>query len=352
MRCSRRLVSNPAPGVIYHFRRAWDALLETEGGGGGGGGGSIAAAEELPEEKRDILGLAGYDDAWACFSVCRISLQEAMRRTIVDTGQPLQEPGSLRGEAGAGAGGDRFYPVRNGVDFGDVFRDRRSGRPFLVYAIAPNTTDPSRPPVIGRDFRPGAGGYVAARLADIERCILGQRLSLAARPPPPPPLSPGADTEAGTEPRRRRVRTLDADRFGELERAHVVPAGAGRAGAAARGQPPVPLPTGVDPVDLLHAPAPPPPPRPEGRTDDDYGDLGNCLSGVLDGVFGGGDWYFDLVETGACTTCRRPLLDELRRRFPDLLDPEACLDVVVLRDRAGVEEPEATVTSRTHEIFV
>ncbi|KAK7757689.1 hypothetical protein SLS62_000066 [Diatrype stigma] len=386
---SRKLVRHAAPGVAWHFDHFWAAVEAAVGLGMKGEGSRSSSSRGFPEL------LAGVDDAVACFSACRASRLQAMRRAVVNTGQsvPLSLPQRQldRDDDDDDGDGDddewriRFRLVRNGVVFENVFQDPHQyrsgdsssssdrGRPCLVYAIAANGADPTAPPELGRDFLPfKTGGVVAARLADIERCVFGngngnggqqQRLSLTRCPP-----------------------GLDAARFRELR---LLMWWQPELGARAR-RPEANYPLHCPPASILwiyssilhsvalRARAA----RARARTgakegqqrqrgggmaeggegDGEEGGDGDdatsaeaclCPDGTKMSAYLSGAWYFGLLEMGGrCPLCRVPLVDELRRWCPELLDREGCLDVVVLRDRDSVERPEATLSSRSHEIFV
>ncbi|KAI4863949.1 hypothetical protein F4820DRAFT_353699 [Hypoxylon rubiginosum] len=255
----------------------------------------------------------------ACLATCRASRLQAARHAIVGTGQPLLCPNTRS------TGGNRVYPVRNGLVLGSVFRDRRGGgggRPCLAYAVAPNTSDRKQPPRVGEDFRPGGRTHVAARLSDVERCVFGSRLSLTTPPD-----------------------GMDKDRFQMLAwmmwwRPEL--------GHRAR-RPEANHPWHMTPGSILyiysmilhHL---------VGARKEDYPRLPECLKGERDAVYSRGDWYMTLVREGKCHMCRRPLMDDLRANFSELLDGDGCIDVVVIRDRRSVEEPELTNLLRSHEI--
>ncbi|XXH04501.1 hypothetical protein Hte_010917 [Hypoxylon texense] len=258
----------------------------------------------------------------ACRATCRASRLQAARHAVASTRRPLLYPNTQS------TGGNRVYPVRNGFVLGSVFRDPRGGgRPCLVHAVAPNLSDRKQPPrVVGGgdgDFRPGPRTHVAARLADIERCIFGARLSLAA-------LSPEG---------------MDSDRFQALAwRMWWRP----EQGHRAR-RPEANHPWHMTPGSILHIYSMALH-HLVGARKEDYPRLPDCLKGERDAMYSRGDWYMTLVREGKCHMCRRPLMDDLRTDFPELLDDDGCIDIIVIRDRKGIEEPELTNLLRSHEI--
>ncbi|KAI1770458.1 hypothetical protein F4818DRAFT_455702 [Hypoxylon cercidicola] len=176
--------------------------------------------------------------------------------------------------------------------------------PCLVYAIAPNAWDRKQPSRMGTDLRPGGRTHVAARLSDIERCIFGSRLSLMTLPEGlDKKQSQPSDGRCGGDP------SSDTGR-GNLEANH---------------------PWHTPPASVLHI----------------YSMVLHHLR-----MYGRGDWYRTLVAEGKCHLCHRPLVDDLRTNFSELLDSDGCIDIVVIRDRKSVEEPELTNVSRSHEIYV
>lgn len=367
LRSSRKLGPDPAPGIVYHFNRAWSASASA----------STTTAEKQERErgeeggKRGIPGLEGFDDVLTCLSACHTSRLQALRRAIVNTERSLlQQPDSSAttnasqsalSSTAASSSRIPLHPVRNGVVLDSVFvsqhHHHHQRRPCLVYAIAANESDIREPPVLGRDFRPFVGGNaVAARLSDIERCVLGQRLSLTHKGGLGPERFAGElrwamwwRPEMGARARRpeaghplhcppasilwiysvllHHVAMEPAAVTREEEEEEEEDAreeGEGRAGEE----------------------------ETQGEDNETHPDLAECLRGDKDAMYVSGGWYFDLPETGTCRLCRAPLVDALRRRFPDLLDDEGCVDVVILRDRGSVEQPEATIRARSHEIFV
>ncbi|CAJ2507405.1 Uu.00g085910.m01.CDS01 [Anthostomella pinea] len=218
---------------------------------------------------------------------------------------------------------NHFYPVRNGAVLASVFRDQRSRRPCVVYMVAPGTTAPdqTRPSRIRKDYRPDTLSHVAAHLGDVERCIMGHRLSLTSIP----------GTLVG--------RSFEFSEWAMWWRPEL--------GRRLR-RPEAGHPFHTPPSTILwiysmvlhHMVA---------ARVRDYPRLPDCLSGRRDAVFYSGAWYFNLVRTGECVGCGRLLMRELRQFFPELMDSEGCIDIVVLRDRKSVEEPERTLGHRSHE---
>ncbi|KAI0006882.1 hypothetical protein F4779DRAFT_542767 [Xylariaceae sp. FL0662B] len=257
------------------------------------------------------------DDPVAYFSVCRASRLQALKHTIIATEQPLLID-RIRNTRPS-----RFYPVRNGVVLGSVFKDQQSRRCCLLFMIAPNKSNSKLPPCIGRDFRPGIYSHVAARLEDIEHCIFGHRLSLTETP-----------------------EGLDEKRFGELS---WVMWWRPELGMRAR-RPEANHPFHIPPASILwiysmvlhHLVAP---------QVEDWPLFRECLEGEKSWMYHCGEWYFNFVAKGECFLCHRPLIQELRQYFPELLDSNGYLDVVVLLDRKRFENPEPTVVERSYEIY-
>ncbi|KAI1376410.1 hypothetical protein F4677DRAFT_91154 [Hypoxylon crocopeplum] len=253
-----------------------------------------------------------------CFVVCRASRQQAMRHVIGATEQ------SLRCENAQDYSGNRLYPVRNGFVFGTIFKAQRNRKPVVVYAIAPNADDPELPSRIGQDFLPGINTHVAARLSDIERCIFGRRLSLTVLPE-------GMD---GSQFRHRAWLLWWRPQLGFRAR-------------RPEANHPFHCPPGsilwIYSMVLHHL---------VGARAEDFPRLPECLAGSWDAGFHIGDWYFTLIREGKCQVCRRPLIQDLQSCFPELIDSDGYVDIVIIRDRNSVENPEGTIKNRSHEIFV
>ncbi|KAI1402899.1 hypothetical protein F4819DRAFT_453214 [Hypoxylon fuscum] len=254
----------------------------------------------------------------ASFAVCGASRIQAMKHVIVDTKQPLLSINTQH------TGGNRMYPVRGGFILGSVYKDQRIGRPCLVYAITPNAPLNELPPRFGQDFFPGRDTHVAARLSDIERCIFGSRLSLTKLPE-------GLDKE--------QFEGLAWMMWWRPELGH-----------RAR-RPEANHPFHCPPASILHMYSMILHHLVGARVED-YPKQSACLASEKDAMYSSGDWYFKLVENGRCRWCRRPLMDDLRANFPELLDSDGCIDIVILRDRKSIEEPERTVKERSHEVLV
>ncbi|KAI1075362.1 hypothetical protein F5B20DRAFT_560053 [Whalleya microplaca] len=257
------------------------------------------------------------DDPVACFSVHTASRLQALKHTIVETKQTLLLDKTQNTRP------SRFYPVRNGVILGKVFKDQQTRRPCILFMIAPNMSNPALPPRIGRDFRPGRYSHVAARLADIERCIFGHRLSLTEVP-----------------------QGLDKSRFKELQWAMWWRPELGHRARRPEANHPFFTPPAsilwIYSMVLHYLVAP----RAE-----DWKLFKECLAGDKNYMYYSGSWYFNLLETGECSLCHRPLMQELRQYFSELLDKDGFLDIVVLLDRKRFEKPEPTIVDRSYEIY-
>lgn len=253
----------------------------------------------------------------ACLATCRASRLQAMTHAIVGTQKPLLCTNTQN------TGGNRVYPARNGFVFGSVFKDQRSGRPCFVYAIAPNMFHSTRPPQMGKNFRPGGRTHLAARLSDIERCIFGARLSLTALPE-------GMDNDDFLNLGRMMWwRPEPAQRVRRPEANH---------------------PWHMPPGAILHVYSMVLHHLVEMRTRDHPRPL-RCLIYERTSMYKNGNWYMTLVKEGRCYMCSRPLMSYLRDNFSELLDDDGHIDIIVIRDRKSIEEPELTNLSRSHEIY-
>ncbi|KAH9885681.1 hypothetical protein F4778DRAFT_760109 [Xylariomycetidae sp. FL2044] len=241
-----------------------------------------------------------------CLWVSRASRQLALRHAIVDTGKPLH-PNTwfLDYET-------QSFRTANGCRiFGSVFKDQLNGRPCLVCMI-PSASERWRksPPRMRHD------SYVAARLPEIERCIFGHRLSLTQ-------LAEGMD--------HNRLYQLERTMFFQPQ-PHS-PARRPEANHPWHCSPG--LSVGIYFSVIHHLAA---------VREENYPDVSRCSK-----YYVRGNWYVDLIETGKCAFCKRPLIQELRANFPEMLDRNGCLDIVLLRDRHSIEEPERTLTYRVNE---
>lgn len=255
--------------------------------------------------------------ALTLLSVCRLSRQVVLtRRATVRTKQQAPEklPGSL---------GDvpLFYPTFKGGSLGgNIFKDQYRGQSCFISVLG---SDPSKPlsgkPPLGKVKTAYRYSHVAARLGDIEKCVLGSRLSFTHIPD-----------------------GLDRDRFKDAEdtmwwRPDL--------GSRVR-RPEAGHPFYITPGTILAL----------------YSAVLHQLASLqaticMEGharndwsVRPHGQWYFSLLEEGKCTHCAKDLLLPFCESYPELIDAEGHIDVMVLLDRHRFEQPEHTQSVRSYEI--
>ncbi|KAI2614672.1 uncharacterized protein GGS25DRAFT_472671 [Hypoxylon fragiforme] len=255
------------------------------------------------------------DTQLACFSVCRTSRAQAMRHVIGDTEQFLQCKDVLDIDD------QRMYPVPNGFVLGNVFKDQRGGRPCFAYVTAPHGSEPMRRPRFDHDFRPGKHTHVAARLSDIERCIFGRRLSLTK-------VTEGWNTDHLTMLREMmwwgpelglKVRRPEANHPLHCPPFYIF---------------------WIYSMILHHL---------ADTRAEEYPMSSECLTGDWNWIGFCAQWYNKLVRKGECRLCKRPLIRDLQTLFPESLDSDGCIDIVILRDRKSVELPDISIGRRSYE---
>lgn len=255
--------------------------------------------------------------ALTLLSVCRLSRQVVLtRRATVKTKQqaPEKQPATL---------GDvpLFYPSFKGGSLGgNIFKDQHTGRSCFIFVLG---SDPSKPllekPRLVKAKNAYGYSHVAARLGDIEKCVLGSRLSFTQIPD-----------------------GLNRDRFKDAEdtmwwRPDL--------GSRVR-RPEAGHPFNITPGTILAL----------------YSAVLHQLASLqatecMEGharndwsVRPHGQWYFSLLEEGKCTHCSKDLLLPFCECYPELIDAEGHIDVMVLLDRYRFEQPEHTQSIRSYEI--
>ncbi|CAH0034042.1 unnamed protein product [Clonostachys rhizophaga] len=255
--------------------------------------------------------------ALTLLSVCHLSRQVVLtRRATIRTKQqaPEQQTASL---------GDvpLFYPsFKGGSLSGNVFKDQYRGRSCFLFILG---SDPSKPLLEKSPLRKVKTAYryshVAARLGDIEKCVLGSRLSFTQIPD-----------------------GLNRDRFKDAEdtmwwRPDL--------GSRVR-RPEAGHPFNITPGTILAL----------------YSavlhqlaslQVTKCMEGHARNdwsVRPHGQWYFSLLEEGKCIYCSNDLLLPFCESYPELIDAEGHIDVMVLLDRHRFEQPEHTQSVRPYEI--
>lgn len=273
---------------------------------------NLFGGSEKPNRDRQSYGPV------AIYSACRKSREEFLRLAIIDSKTPLQPDRVARNDAQ-----NYFYPFNKGVMFGSVFKDQRNQRRSLVFIFAPNTHAENQSCRIEQDFVPGKQSYVGAALADIERCIFGHRLSLTV------------------------VRDgLNKASINDLSRLMWLRPSLGSRARRTEANHPFYLPPGTIIwiyAITLHSLI-------SSRKGDHPCFTECCTRLAMSLNISSSDWYFELVSTGKCSHCHRPLLRDLRQYFPELLDEEGCIDMWILLDRKRFESPEICHDFRSYEI--
>ncbi|KAI1342662.1 hypothetical protein F5Y15DRAFT_311754 [Xylariaceae sp. FL0016] len=253
---------------------------------------------ERPQEPKTTI-----DTSVTALSLCHLSRRQALKHTIVDTNRPLR-PNDLRD-----SGFNNLYPVHNGAVVGSVLRDNFSGRCCFAFIISDRKSIPTKPGHFSSNFDPSTSSYVFARLSDIEKCVLGSRLSL---------------TQATDGHDRQRFEEL---RWATYFRPEM--------GSADR-RPEACHPFNLDPGSITwiystilhHLPELEP---------DGYPLTSNCVLNDKRSFHTMDNWYWEFLEQGRCTHCRRDLRKELTVKFPGLMDSNGYLDILVARHKSFVE---------------
>ncbi|CAG9988865.1 unnamed protein product [Clonostachys byssicola] len=262
---------------------------------------------------------SAFDDhaALTLLSVCRLSRQVVLtRRATIRTKQqaPEKQLASL---------GDvpLFYPsFKGGSLCGNIFKDQHSGRSSFIFVLG---SDPSKSllekPGLGEVKSAYRYSHVAARLGDIEKCVLGSRLSFTQVPD-----------------------GLDWDRFKDAEDTMWWRPDLGSRVRRPEAGHPFYVTSGTILAlysAVLHQLA--------------SLQATKCMEGHARNdwsVRPHGQWYFSLLEEGKCTHCSNDLLLPFCESYPALIDEEGHIDVVVLLDRHRFEQPEQTQSVRSYEI--
>ncbi|VUC32541.1 unnamed protein product [Clonostachys rosea] len=258
----------------------------------------------------------GHHPALTLLSVCRLSRRVVLtRRATVKTKHqaPEKVPASLDKSP-------LFYPsFKGGTLGGNIFKDQHSGRSCVLFVLGSDPLRPSESLPLGKIKNAYRYSHVAARLADIEQCVLGSRLSFTKVPD-----------------------GLNRDRFKDLEdtmwwRPDL--------GSRVR-RPEAGHPFNITPGTIialysavLHQLA-----NIQATT---------CMGGHARNTWSvrpRGEWYFSLLEKGKCTHCSKDLLLPFCESYPQLIDAHGHIDVMVLLDRHRFEQPEYTQSVRSHEI--
>lgn len=248
-----------------------------------------------------------------------LSRKIAFSRAIIKTNQIL--PANTTSHSSRPV----FHTLNHGALSSNIFKDLKTGRNCFAFVLGNDRSTEAPEALMLQKVTDPSKQYtfVSAWLADIERCIFGHRLS----------FSPGQQK-------------LDKSRFKQVDWAMWWRPDLG---ARAR-RPEANHPFFIPPETILsiycailH------------RLIGDYAHTTrNCPAEheYGDAMYSSGGWYFRLLETGKCSRCGKPLLDDLLHNMPQLIDEDGHIDVLILLQRGAFERPELTIDARSHELYV
>ncbi|VUC25034.1 unnamed protein product [Clonostachys rosea] len=267
----------------------------------------------------DCQNMLQYNPLLEYLKTFSLSRKIAFSRAIVRTNQVL--PANTTSNSSRPV----FHPLKHGALSSNIFKDMRTGRNCFAFALGNDRSAESLESLMLQKVNDPSKQYtfVSAWLADIERCIFGHQLS----------FSPGQQK-------------LDKARFKQVDWAMWWRPDLG---ARAR-RPEANHPFFIPPETILsiycailH------------RLIGDYSHTTrNCSAEheYGDAMYCSGEWYFRLLETGKCSRCGKSVLDDLRHNFPQLLDEDGHIDILILLERGAFEKPELTMDARSHELYV